>query len=91
MFSQLFIAVYLALYAAASPLAVRNSPVSIPLARRFNITASKNVLELDQARAKFLKSGAAQKGSKAASSVAAVPVPVTNGVVTYTTAVSPSP
>jgi hypothetical protein len=90
MFSQLFIAVYLALYAAASPLTVRTSPVTIPLARRFNITGSKNVLELDQARARFLKSGVAQKGPKTASSAAAVPVPITNGAVTYTAAVSPS-
>ena len=91
MFSQLFVAVYLALYAAASPLTIRTSPVSIPLARRFNSTGSKTILELDQARARFLKSGAAQKGPEAASSAAAVPVPVTNGVVTYTAAVSPSP
>lgn len=88
MFSQLFIAVYLALFAAASPLTVRNSPVTIPLARRFNATGSKRFLELDQARAKFLKHSATQKGPKAASSASTFPFPVTNEATTYTAAVS---
>jgi len=87
MFSQLFIAVYLALFAAASPLTVRNSPVTIPLARRFNATGSKRFLELDQARAKFLKHSAIQKGPKAASSASTFPFPVTNEATTYTAAV----
>lgn len=84
MFSRLFITVTLALLAASSPLVVRNSPVSIPLARRFNVTGAKNILAADQARAKFLKSGTKSAQKAAASSGS---LPVTNGAVTYTAAV----
>ncbi|EKM61852.1 uncharacterized protein PHACADRAFT_83207 [Phanerochaete carnosa HHB-10118-sp] len=87
MISQLFVAVYLALFAAATPLTVRKSPVTISLSRHFNTTGSKTILEFDQARAKFLKQSAAQKGSVSASSDANVSVPVTNGMVSYTAAV----
>ncbi|KIP05512.1 hypothetical protein PHLGIDRAFT_74133 [Phlebiopsis gigantea 11061_1 CR5-6] len=84
MFSKLFIPVYLALLIAASPVVVRNSPVNVQLARRFNVTGGKNVLAADQARAKFLKSGA-KSARKAASGTSSIPA--TNGAVTYTAAI----
>ncbi|GJE97844.1 aspartic peptidase A1 [Phanerochaete sordida] len=83
MFSKLLVAVSIALAASASPLAIRSSPVTIQLARRFNTTGSKNIIELDQARAKFLKNGGSAK-FKTASASSAPSVPVTNGAVTYT-------
>ena len=90
MLFQLFVAVYLALFAAASPLTVSKSPVTIPLARRFNITGSKNIVELDQARAKAFKSGTKVKPDAAAASASAssFPVPAINGAVAYTAQVS---
>ena len=84
MFSQLYITVCLALFAAASPVVVRNGPISIPLARRFNATGAKNVLAADQARAKFLKSGVKTTHKAAVNSGS---LPVTNAAVTYTAAV----
>jgi hypothetical protein len=89
MFNQFTVTVYLALIAAASPLVVRKSPITIPLARRFNVTGSSKILELDQARAKFLKSGKRTVHTNKATSDATVPVPVTNGAVTYTATVCP--
>ncbi|EKM61854.1 uncharacterized protein PHACADRAFT_248741 [Phanerochaete carnosa HHB-10118-sp] len=89
MFSQLFVAVYLALFAAATPLTVRNSPVTVSLARRFNQTGSKTVLELDQARARFFQRTTARKGAKASTFAAAADSdPVTNGAVSYTAEVN---
>ena len=87
MFSKLFIPVYLALSIAASPVVVRNSPVSVQLARRFNATGGKSVLAADQARAKFLKSGV-KSARKAAGGSGSIPA--TNAVVTYTAAVGTS-
>lgn len=87
MFSKLFILVSLALSAAASPLAVRKAPVSLPLARHFNATGSRGVLARDQARAKFLKSGS-KSHAKSAAEAAQIPVPVTDIATIYTAAVS---
>ena len=84
MFCKLLIPIYLALTIAASPVVVRNSPVSVPLARRFNVTGAKNVLAADQARAKFLKGGA-KSARKAAGGSGSIPL--TNAAVTYTAAV----
>ena len=84
MFSQLAVVVYLSLVAAASPLVVRNSPISIPLVRRFNLTGGAKIAELDRARAQFFKT--AQAKAKPASD-AVVPVPVVNTAVTYTATV----
>ena len=85
MFSQLCATVSLALLAAASPIVVRKTPISVPLARRFNATGASNVLASDQARARFLKSGGIKSVHKPA--VNAGDVPVTNGAVIYTAAV----
>ena len=84
MFSQLCVIVSLAILATASALVVRDAPISIPLARRFNATGAKNILAADQARAKFLKSGGRSVHKPAAGTG---DVPVTNGAVTYTAAV----
>ena len=88
MFSQLLVVVYLSLVAAASPLVVRNSPISIPLARRFNLTGGTKIADLDRARAQSFKSGARTAHAKTnPASDAIVPVPVVNAAVTYTATV----
>jgi cathepsin E len=52
----------LALSVAANPVIVNRSPVTLPLARRLNLTSVHNLLRHDQTRAKFLKA----KGTAAA-------------------------
>lgn len=88
MFSKPLIVISLALIASASPVSIRSSPVKIPLARRFNATGTKTIIEHDQARAKFFKSGGPSKANVRAASSASAPVPVTNGAVTYTAEVN---
>ncbi|EKM48116.1 uncharacterized protein PHACADRAFT_80588, partial [Phanerochaete carnosa HHB-10118-sp] len=82
MFSQLFVAVYLALFTAATPLTVRKNSVTVSLARRINVIGSKTFVELDKARAKSLMRSATQKGHKLASSGAGVSFPATNVAAT---------
>ncbi len=73
---------------SAKPIVVRNSPVTLPIARRVNLTGTANVLKADQARAKVLK-GRSQASKKAAVGkvFADVDVPVTNTAVIYTAGV----
>lgn len=85
MFSQFLIAVFLSLFVVASPLVVRDGPISIPLARRFNVTGAKNVLTADQARAEFLKGGNRQSILNAGPAFRSVPV--ANSGFVYTAAV----
>ncbi|EKM61855.1 uncharacterized protein PHACADRAFT_248745 [Phanerochaete carnosa HHB-10118-sp] len=85
MLSQLLVAGYLVLFAAATPLTVSQSPVTVPLARRFNATGPKTIMESDQARTKFLKQGAMQKITNAAvSDTIPVADPTTHTGVQYT-------
>lgn len=51
----------LALGVAATPLVVRDNPVTISLARHINITGSQNVLARDRARAKALQTPASDR------------------------------
>jgi hypothetical protein len=70
----------LALNVAASPVEVRSPPVTLPFAKRVSSTGLLNLLENDLARARALK---AHGQAKASGKRAAVPVPVTNEVVSY--------
>ena len=90
MFCQLTVTITLALLTAASPLVVRQNPITLPLARHFNFTGTKTIKELDQARAKAFKSGTKVKPDAAAASASAssFPVPAINGAVAYTAQVS---
>ncbi|KAH9848582.1 aspartic proteinase precursor [Lenzites betulinus] len=66
----------------AKPVVVRDSPISLSIARRFNVTAAANVLKADQARAKVLKNQGLAGGKSASfksAAAAAIGVPVTNG------------
>ena len=58
-------------------------PVTIPFVRRMNLTGTAKIIELDQARAKTLKSRA-NSGFK---QTAVFDVPATNQAVDYTTTV----
>ncbi|KAI0658195.1 aspartic proteinase precursor [Cubamyces menziesii] len=74
---------------AAKPVVIRESPVTLPIARRFNATAAPNLLKADQARAKVLKEQGLARGKDAASFKKAgiFDLPVTNGAVDYTASV----
>ena len=54
-FSALFALCAVVTAASASPFVVRDTPVTLPLARRFNVTGSAKIVELDRARAQALK------------------------------------
>lgn len=39
----------------ATPVVVRDSPVTLPFARRLNVTGGRDIMRMDQARAKSLR------------------------------------
>lgn len=67
---------------AASPLAPRKAPVSVPLTRHLNVSPNQTVADIDQARARALKAAATQRRDASIGGVH--PAPVTNAVVIYT-------
>ena len=78
--------------ASASPTIVRRSPVTLPIARRLNVTGAANILALDQARAKQLKSisissSSSSSGTSFKKAASAFDVIATNGAVDYTASV----
>ncbi|KAI8989237.1 acid protease [Trametes punicea] len=72
---------------AAKPVVVRKSPVTLPIARRFNVTNAHDLLKIDQARAKALKEQSLAKGKATSLQQAISNVPATNAVVYYTVSV----
>lgn len=74
--------------AAAGPIVVRDSPVSIKLAKRFNFTGSTKLIEHDQARIALLRSRVqARINGQPSSDAAVVSVGAVNQVVEYTATV----
>ena len=65
MFPSLLILVHLALSATSSTFVIRDSPISIPLARRFNVSGSMNIVAADRARANFIKDSTSASGGAA--------------------------
>ncbi|PIL28864.1 transporter [Ganoderma sinense ZZ0214-1] len=63
-FSTLLALCAAATAATASPFVVRDSPVSLPLARRVAFTGAARIVELDQARAALLKNVGHGKGGQ---------------------------
>ncbi|KAK7695039.1 hypothetical protein QCA50_002227 [Cerrena zonata] len=86
MFGSGFIATLtLAIAVAANPLVqVRDTPVTLSIAKRFNFTGSATLIEHDQARAAALRKLAETKLSGNLDERAVISVPVTNGLVDYT-------
>ncbi len=76
---------------SATPIVIRDAPVTLSIARRFNTTGVANLLKADQSRAKVLKarSQANIASSNAVDAVLAtdVDVPATNVAVVYTASV----
>lgn len=88
--AALLTTVLLALSASATPLVtIRDSPISLPFARKTNFTGSVNLLKADQARAKALRARAEAKASGLALNVdAVINEPVDNQAVTYVASVN---
>ena len=86
MFGSGFIATLtLAIAVAANPLVqVRDTPVTLSIAKRFNFTGSATLIERDQARASGLRKLAEAKLNGKLDERAVISVPVTNGLVDYT-------
>ena len=68
----------LAVSVAANPIVVRKAPVSLPIARRFNITGAHDIIQKDQARAKNHASVGKAKESGTMSADVARSVGITN-------------
>ena len=78
-FSSLLTTLLLALSIAASPVEVRNSPITLPVARRLNLDGGAiNLLQHDQARAAAFKDRATSSLSRRTGSI-----PVINDAVSY--------
>ncbi|KAG6830096.1 hypothetical protein H0H92_002269 [Tricholoma furcatifolium] len=76
----------LALAVSANPIAIRDSPVKLPLARHLNSTGLLNLVENDLARIKALRTRAQAKASpfqEDATPTSAINEPVSNQIVSY--------
>lgn len=81
--ASLLTTLLLALSIAASPVEIRNSPVTLPIARRLNTSGGTiNLLQHDQSRAAALKSVSGDTLNRRTGSIA-----VTNDAVSYIAAV----
>jgi cathepsin E len=79
----------LALSVAANPVLVNRSPVTLPIARRVNLTSVHNLVRHDQNRAKALKlKGAAKAAGIPFQEAAVISEQVDNQAVTYVAAVN---
>ncbi|KAI1786220.1 acid protease [Ganoderma leucocontextum] len=81
-----------AIAVSAKPIVVRDSPVTLPIARRFNSTGTANIVKADQARAKVLKARSQASSAPAVNTAAGkifpgINVPVTNAAVIYTASI----
>ena len=73
---------------SASPVVVRDAPITLSVARRLNMTGVPSILALDQARAKQLKARTTKTtGASFKKTAAAFDVVATNGAVDYTASV----
>ncbi|PIL28426.1 transporter [Ganoderma sinense ZZ0214-1] len=69
---------------SASPIVVRDSPISLPFARRFKFSGASKIIEQDRARARVLKNVAHGKGADWGLKLKRADVLVTNGETSYT-------
>ena len=85
--SSLVVTLTLALAVAANPLNIREALVTLPIAKRVNVTGTTTLLQKDQARARNLKQFGAAKTNGLVSD-AVVGVSATNQLVDYVVNVS---
>ncbi|KAG5636924.1 hypothetical protein H0H81_006357 [Sphagnurus paluster] len=80
-------ALLLALAVAGNPVVIRDSPVTLPLARNLNFTGTKSLLRHDQTRARMLFQRAAAISSDQFGAEGIINEPITNNVVSYTASI----
>ncbi|PIL28799.1 transporter [Ganoderma sinense ZZ0214-1] len=90
--SALFALAAAAVAVSATPIVVRDSLVTLPIARRFNSTGAANIVKADQARAKTLKARlqatkVSPVDTAAGKIFPGINVPVTNQAIIYTASV----
>ena len=73
----------LVLVTVANPLVVRQPLLTLPLAKRFNITGSNNILKSDRARAAALIERVRERASGKAHKRDVISIGVENQAVTY--------
>ncbi|EMD36748.1 hypothetical protein CERSUDRAFT_51190 [Gelatoporia subvermispora B] len=83
MFPTVSLVLLCALAVAANPITVKNSPISVPVVRRLNLTGESTVADLDRARARSMRSGTFIRPTRAKSAASVFNVPVINEVVSY--------
>lgn len=82
--SSIIATLTLAIAVAANPLVqVRDTPITLSAAKRFNFTGSASLLERDQARVKGLRQLAEAKISGKLNEDAVISTPATNQAVDY--------
>ena len=82
--SSLIATLTLAIAVAANPIVqLRDAPVTLSIAKRFNFTGSTSLIEKDQARAAGLRKLAEAKISGNLADRAVISTAVTNGLVDY--------
>lgn len=86
MASRLFFSLLIAASAIASPLVIRDNPITLPIARHYNFTNGVKIADSDRARFRLLRDRHPVKVGQDA----VFPVPATNAIVTYTTSVGVS-
>ena len=84
MTSRLFFSLLFAVGALATPLAIRDSPVTLPITRHYNFTRGVKIADSDRSRFRLLRDRHPVKVGHDS----VFPVPATNAIVTYTTSVS---
>lgn len=84
----LFVALAFALAVAASPVVIRDSPLTLPLVRRLNTNGTFNLLARDQARVSSLRQFSRQRFSEAIDDAAVTSVTATNQAIDYVVSVS---
>lgn len=81
--ANLLATLLLALSVTATPVLVHNSPVTLPISRRFNFTGSRTILDRDQARAASLRAKAEAFGPDHQGKRAVINSPAENVAVVY--------
>ncbi|KAI0078070.1 acid protease [Panus rudis PR-1116 ss-1] len=83
MFPPFFVSLLFLVDAIASPVVIRDSPITLSVARRFNLTGAANMVKMDQARAKALKTRPKVQPHNRTTNDAVFGVPATNQAVDY--------
>lgn len=87
MFVNHIFALLCALAGTSSALVIRDSPITLPLVRRFKLAENSTLPDLDRARATGLKALAHRNAHASRAAGGAWPVAATSGGTTYVTEV----